>query len=122
LAAHLGGYIREGGPMLEATLPMLDAFMPTPELIMVRFRRWNDILKSPAPDQRLTVTTALWHFARAMAYASTGKIDDAEKERTMLASAAKSFTEDRMYGFNPTTTVLSIPENVLSARIALAKN
>jgi tetratricopeptide (TPR) repeat protein len=122
LETHLRSYVREGGPMLEAVLPILDSFMPTPTLIMVRFRRWDDILKSPAPDQKLTAATALWHFGRAMAYASTGKLDSAEKERGLVVSAAKAFPADRMFGFNTASSVFSVAENVLSAKIAMAKN
>jgi tetratricopeptide (TPR) repeat protein len=122
LDAHLSGFLQENGPMLEPVLPLLDAFMPTPTLIMVRFRRWDDILKTPLPDQKLTATTALWRFARAMAYASTGKLDSAEKERSEMVSAVKAFPADRMYGFNTASSVFSIAENVLSARIAMAKN
>ncbi len=122
LDAHLGGFLRENGPMLEPVLPLLDAFMPTPTLIMVRFRRWADILRTPVPDQKLTATTALWRFGRAMAYASTGKLESAEKERSEMISAVKAFPADRMYGFNTAASVFSIAEKVLSARIAMAKN
>jgi tetratricopeptide (TPR) repeat protein len=108
--------------MLEATLPILDAFIPTPTLIMVRFHRWDDILKLPAPDQKLAATTALWHFGRAMAYASTGKPDSAEKERSLLVSAVKNLPKDQPYGFNTARDVFNVAGNVLSARIALAKN
>ena len=123
LNAHLGQHLQEGGPMLEAILPVLDAFMPTPTLIMVRFRQWDSILKSPQPDQRLVTTTTLWHFARAMAYASNGKLDDAEKERSLVASAVKAFPADKMYGsLNTASSVFTIAEDVLSAKIAMAKN
>ena len=122
LHAHLSDVSSATGPMLEAMLPMLDAFLPTPTLMMVRFHRWDDILKSPAPDQKLVATTALWHFGRAMAYASTGKPDSAEKERTLLVSAVKAFPADMPYGFNTAGAVFSIAESVLNARIALAKN
>jgi tetratricopeptide (TPR) repeat protein len=57
-----------------------------------------------------------------MAYASTGKLDSAEKERSVMVSAVKAFPADRMYGFNTVTSVFSIAENVLSARMAMAKN
>ncbi|MFY9571042.1 MAG: hypothetical protein WAV20_06575, partial [Blastocatellia bacterium] len=122
LGAHLSQFLQGDAPMLEAALPVLDAFMPTSTLIMVRFRRWDDILRSPAPDQKLICTTTLWHFGRGLAFASTGKIESAEKERTLLASAAKTVLADRTIGFNPASRVLSIAENVLSARIMLAKN
>jgi tetratricopeptide (TPR) repeat protein len=123
LNEHLGGYIHEGGPMIEAMLPMIDAFTPTPTLMMVRFRRWDDILKFAQPDQKLVFTNALWHFARAMAYASTGKVDSAEKEQLLVASAVKAFPANAMYGgFNRASIVFGIVEGVLSARIAMAKD
>lgn len=122
LHAHLSPFLQGSGPMLEATLPILDAFIPTPTLIMVRFHRWDDILKLPAPDQKLAATTALWHFGRAMAYASTGKPDSAEKERSLLVSAVKNLPKDQPYGFNTAHDVFNVAGNVLSARIALAKN
>jgi hypothetical protein len=122
LYAHLIGYLRAPGPMLEAMLPVIDSFTPTPTLIMIRFKRWDDLLKAPAPDQKLVVSTALWRFGRAMAFASTGKLDSAEKERTDLVNAVKAIPQDRPYGLNPVATVLSIVQDVLSARIAAGKN
>ena len=122
LHSHLSPVLQAQGPTLEASLPLLEAFMPTPTLIMVRFNRWDELLKSPAPDKKLAVTTGLWHFGRAMAYASTGKPDDAERERTRLLAAIKPIPSDMAYGFNTAVTVFGVAENVLNARIALAKN
>ena len=122
LHAHLGVYLQEGGPMIEAVLPLLDAFMPTPTIIMVRFRQWDNILKLTQPDKRLASTTTFWHFARGMAYAATGKLDDSEKERAIVDSAVKALPSHRMYGFNPASNVFTIAEDVLSAKIAMAKN
>ena len=122
LDAHLSQFLKGTGPAFDAVAPMLDGFMSTPTLIMVRFRRWDDILRLPAPDQRLTAATALWHFGRAMAYASMGKLESAEKERSLAGSAAKALPADRMYGFNTAISVFSVAEKVLSARIAMAKN
>jgi tetratricopeptide (TPR) repeat protein len=122
LAAHLSPNLKASGAMLEAVLPLLDAFLPTPTLIDVRFHRWDDILKSPAPNQNLKVNTTLWHFARAMAYAGTSKLGDAQKEHDAMAAAMKGIPAGRSYGLNTASAVLAIAENVSSARIALAKN
>ena len=122
LTAHLGPLLKETGPSLDAVLPMLDGFMPTPTLMMVRFRRWDDLLQSPAPDQKLAATTALWHFGRAMAYAALGKVESAEKEQSLSLAASRSLPADRPFGFNTANNVLSVAQNVLSARIATAKN
>ncbi|CAN5406004.1 tetratricopeptide repeat protein [soil metagenome] len=50
---------------------------------LVRFKRWGDILKAPAPpaDSRPQTLTA-WTWARAMAYAATGEVARAEAEST----------------------------------------
>lgn len=122
LNAHLGGYLRDGGPMIDAMLPMIDSFAPTPTLMMVRFRKWDDIVSSPQPDQKLVFTNTLWHFARAMAFASTGKLDSAEKERALVVSAVKVLPADAMYGpLNRASAVFALAEGVLDARIAMAK-
>jgi tetratricopeptide (TPR) repeat protein len=49
----------------------------------VRFKRWEDILKAPAPpaDSR-PETLRAWTWARAMALAATGDIAKAEAERS----------------------------------------
>jgi len=122
LDAHLKSFLKIEGPMLEAILPVIDAFLPTTTLIMVRFHRWDDLLKSPAPGQKLAVTTALWHFGRAMAYAATDKVDSAEKERVLMAAAVKGLPADRTYGFNPVSNVFRVAENVLNGKIAAARN
>jgi tetratricopeptide (TPR) repeat protein len=122
LDAHLSPFLKGNGAMVDAALPILDPFMPTPILIMVRFHQWDDILKSPAPDQRLLATTAIWHFGRGMAYAATSKLDSAENERKIMALAVSAFPADKMYGLNTARNVLGVAENVLSARIAMAKN
>lgn len=65
LVEHVGPYVKD--------ISLLEGFMPTPMLILVRFHQWEDILKLPQPDPNMALTTALWHFARGMAYAATGK-------------------------------------------------
>ncbi len=49
----------------------------------VRFKRWNDILKAPAPpaDSR-SETLKAWTWARAMALVATGDVTKAEAERS----------------------------------------
>jgi tetratricopeptide (TPR) repeat protein len=123
LTAHLSPNLQASGPMLQALLPLLDAFLPTETLIDVRFRRWDDILKSPAPDRRLVINTALWHFARSMAYASSGKLIEAQKAHDAFLAAMKTLPAGAAYGFlNSASTVLGIADNVASAKIAMARN
>ncbi|HEX5735574.1 MAG TPA: hypothetical protein VF131_22295 [Blastocatellia bacterium] len=121
LEAHLGRHVNDS-PMFKAMAPMFDSFMPTTLLVQVRFRKWEEILKSPEPDRRLAVTKALWHFARGMAYASTTRADKAEAELAALLTSSKALPKDAYYGANRASAVLSIAEYTLNGRIAMVKN
>ncbi|HWP90799.1 MAG TPA: hypothetical protein VNN20_01175 [Thermodesulfobacteriota bacterium] len=113
LGEHVGPHVKE--------MPMLEFFMPTSTLIMVRFGRWDDILASPKPDSGMLITTAMWHFARGMAYAAADKVNEAENERTQFASVAKAVPGDATWDLNSASSVLNIAGMVLDARIALAR-
>ncbi|HKP88139.1 MAG TPA: tetratricopeptide repeat protein [Blastocatellia bacterium] len=119
LEAHLNQSI---AGMPEGMVAMMDGFMPVPMITLVRFQRWDDVLKTPAPDKRFPATGALWHFARGMAYVSAKKMESAAGERDILAAAAKAIPPDAVFGLNRASNILKIAENVLSAKIALAKN
>lgn len=112
LEANVGSYLKD--------MPFLDAFMPTTTFLLVRFRRWEDILKAPAPAKNLPITRALWHWGRGMAYAATGKQSNAKKERTKFTVAVKALPAKTNFGANNAADVLKVAEHMLDARIATA--
>jgi hypothetical protein len=120
LEAHLKQYLN-AGPAFEAMLPMIDGILTTPTLVLVHFRKWDEVLKSPEPDKKLVVTTAIWHFARGMAYAGTGKVAGAESEQKIFVAAMKAIPADTPYGYNTLGSIFKIAEPLLSGKIALAK-
>jgi tetratricopeptide (TPR) repeat protein len=106
-------------------MPPLEGFMTVPFAVDVRFHKWDDILKAPQPDPALHTTTVFWHFARGVALAATGKTDEAEAERKVVAEAEGKTSPDAVFQMpvnNKTKDILKIAENVLGARIALAKH
>ena len=113
LEAHVGPHVKG--------MPMLEFFMPTSTLILVRFQRWGDILESPKPNPNMSITTAVWHFVRGMAYAATGKVKEAESERKQFISVMKTIPAGKTWDLNTVNSVLEVAENVVDARIALAK-
>ncbi|HWX40940.1 MAG TPA: hypothetical protein VN345_07300 [Blastocatellia bacterium] len=113
LVANVSPHIKE--------MPMLDSFTPTPTFILVRFHRWDDLLKSPEPDQSMTLGNAFWHFGRAMAYAGTGQIQQARSEEQAFITARKAIPAEAQIGFNSASTIMTIAEKTLGARIALAQ-
>ena len=62
----------------------LDGFYGMPLLVMARFRRWNEILNTPAPDAALPYSRGMWHYARGMAFASGRKLPQARQELEKL--------------------------------------
>ncbi|MBC7909127.1 MAG: hypothetical protein H7Y30_01420 [Pyrinomonadaceae bacterium] len=102
-------------------MPMLDGFAATPMLMMVRFRKWDDIQKMPQPEAGLHGMIAVWRFARGMAHAAKGQIAEAENERKLFLESVKSVPAEAGYGLNSASSVLKIAEHVLSARIAVAQ-
>jgi tetratricopeptide (TPR) repeat protein len=69
-------------------MPPLDTFNAMPVLVLVRFRRWDDILKLPQPNPALAVSNGLWHYGRALAFAARNKVADAQAELDALNKLA----------------------------------
>jgi tetratricopeptide (TPR) repeat protein len=103
-------------------MPMLDAFIMTPIWVDTRFGKWDAILARPEPFKELQGTHAMWRYSRAIAYASGGKMDAAEKERALFAQEAAAFPPDAMLGEqNKAGAVLGVASQVIQARIAAAQ-
>jgi tetratricopeptide (TPR) repeat protein len=115
LTAHVG-------PMMK-DMPILEGFLTIPTVVLVRFEKWDDILKMPQPDSNLKVATTFWHYARGMAFAATGQVDEAEKEHRAIVAAKDATPADAIFAppfNNKTKDILLIADDVLAAKIALA--
>src|SRR6266513_4291102 len=117
LAANVGPHVKD--------MPPLEGFMTVPLAVEVRFHKWNEILKAPQPDPAMHTATVFWHFARGLAFAGAGKLDEAEAEHKFVAEAEEKTPLDAIFQMpinNKTKDILKIAENVLGAKISLAKN
>ncbi|OUL23155.1 hypothetical protein BV378_22035 [Nostoc sp. RF31YmG] len=101
--------------------PMIEGYLGTKILVQVRFSDWDNILKSPAPDDKLVTTKALWYFAHGMANAAKGKIEDATSDRAALLNAQNTIPATATIGMSPASRILDIASNLLDAKIAKAK-
>jgi hypothetical protein len=104
-------------PHLKA-MPMLEGFMTVSPLLLVRFNRWDDIEKLSAPDKSMVGTTAVWHFARGMAFNARGRNKEASAELDALIATQKLVPADAMFSLNRASHVLQIAEKVLQAHLA----
>jgi tetratricopeptide (TPR) repeat protein len=116
LVANVGPHVKD--------MPPLEGFMTIPMAVEIRFHHWNEILKMPAPDPSMKTATVFWHFGRGLALAGTGKIADAEAEYKIVSEAEAATPPDVIFQMpinNKAKDIMKIAENVLGAKIALAK-
>jgi tetratricopeptide (TPR) repeat protein len=112
LAAHVSDRV--------AGMPMFEVYVPTPIFVLVRFHRWDEVLKLPPPNPSLVMTTAFWHFARGSAAAAKGQLGMAEAERRSLGTARQEMPAATEFSFysNKAQAFLDLAANILDARIA----
>ncbi len=71
-----------------AAFPFLEEFLVTPYYTQARFGKWDQILGEPKPPVDQRFVTAIWHYARGLAYSRTGKPDEAKAEYAALEAIA----------------------------------
>lgn len=104
-----------------AQIPDTEGFLPTLELVLIAFRRWDDILALPKPEATLRLHTLIWHFARGSALAATGKLSDARDELKQLDTLRAAVPAEALFGpFNTASNIFAIASFQLSARIDAA--
>jgi len=116
LVANVGPHVKD--------MPPLEGFMTIPMAVDVRFHKWNEILAIPQPDSSMKITTGFWHFARGLALAGTGKLSEAEAEYKIVSEAEQSTPPDVVFAMpinNKAKDIMKISEDVLGAKIALAR-
>ncbi|CAL1125622.1 unnamed protein product [Cladocopium goreaui] len=108
-------------PMLKEMTDFLDAFMPTDLHVLVRFGRWDDILNEPLPAEYLPVSRSIWHYARALAYASTNRVPEAEIEQQAFLEAMQAVPETSFLFQNPSINILAVAKEMVAGEIAYRK-
>ncbi|MFD5269665.1 hypothetical protein [Streptomyces sp. NPDC058335] len=101
----------------------LEAFLAMRVHVLIRFGRWADILELPEPaDPWLySTTTAMRHYARGVALSATGRVPEAEAERTLFAAAAARVPETRMLFNNTCADILAIAAAMLDGELEYRK-
>jgi tetratricopeptide (TPR) repeat protein len=101
-------------------MPPAEGFATSSLLLLVRFGRWQDVLKEK-PVEAGPLSTAYSHFARGSAFATLGNVAGAESEqKTFEAARAKVPDEPGLYQ-NSQKNVIEVAAYVLAGRIAAAK-
>ena len=101
----------------------LSNFICARTYVMVGFEKWDDILKTPAPDSAQHIPTAAWHFARTLALAAKGNTAAAEQEYGQWKQVAGTIKPEEMLNeTNNAGSVLKIHDNMMTAAIAWSRH
>ena len=105
------------------TVPILQGFLVVPYWAMVRFEQWDAILADKGPHHQTHFTRAAWHYARAMAYTRTNRLDEATKELATLRSLvdAPEMQKEATFSSNSGFAIMRIAPEVVAGEIAATK-
>lgn len=99
-------------------MPELEYYDMTTLFVLLRFHDWKGVLEIPQPEPERKITNILWHFARAVAYASLGKKEEAREEQAKFLKGKEELPGDAIYGYNKASAIMPIAENMLNSKMA----
>ena len=121
---------------MEATIPedllrvksppmadFLEAFVPMKMHVYIRFGKWQEIIAAPLPhDQTLyCVSTAVTHYAKAIAYSAMFNTGMAEKEAAQFEAARARIPESRSLFNNAALDILAVAAEMMRGEIEYRK-
>jgi tetratricopeptide (TPR) repeat protein len=100
-------------------MPMLHGVVATPLLALARFGCWDEVLRAEQPGCEAPYETAIWHYARGLAFVRKRQLAEAEGEAAGLEKAAqdKALEALEMPDF-PGASLVRLARTVLTAEIA----
>jgi tetratricopeptide (TPR) repeat protein len=103
-------------------MPMAEFLVPMPYLVEARFGMWEAVLKDPAPPKDLPFTSAMWHYARALAFSAKRNRAQAASEQKQLGAIVTAIAPDRPLGTsNRAKDVAEVAVTVLAGELAGAR-
>lgn len=99
----------------------LEYYISAPLTVLITFHRWKEILALPLPNENTRAIIALWHFARALAFANLGDLKSAHEEQGIFLDKKNQLSQKLNFGFNKVNNIMSIAELILEAGIAKAQ-
>jgi len=106
------------GDFLRDYAPTADGYMVIVPEVLMRFGRWDEVLKEPEPAENLPLARALWRFTRAASLTALGRTEEADRERGAFRKASAAVPKDWSFGQNSAADILAIAANVLDGERA----
>jgi tetratricopeptide (TPR) repeat protein len=106
-------------PEMIEQMPDMETAPVAPIVALVRFGRWDDVLRTSAPPREWPYATGVWRYARGLAFNARGQGAEARQELRELETVLQSVPPERTIAFFfRTRAMLQMAANVLAGEIA----
>ena len=87
--------------------------------VYVRFGKWQEIIDQPLPDDPVLfpVSTAYWFYAKGIAHAVLGQVEDAQTMQARFAEQLEIVPEERVIFNNEARDILKVAEALLAGEL-----
>ena len=103
---------------MEPQMAGIDFLLTPPLFALARFGRWQEILATKMPPADFQYETAVWHYARGLAFSAIGKRDEALREHAALQAFVKALPADAMIGpLNSAKAIFTVADRLLAGEL-----
>ena len=101
----------------------LDGYSAMKAHVFIRFGKWSEIIVEPLPTEPdvYRFTTAMWHYAKGLAYAATHQITQAEHEQQRFEAAFARVSTSRRLFNNTCRDILAVAQAMLKGEVEYRK-
>ncbi len=107
----------------KASADLLEGFISIKQHVYIRFGKWHEIIDQPLPEMPdlYCVTTAMMHYAKAVAYAASGDLPNGEKQVVLFDRALAKVPESRCLFNNTCLDILAVAREMMLGEVAYRK-
>jgi tetratricopeptide (TPR) repeat protein len=99
--------------------PIKQQYLPTRMFTLIRFGRWDEMLRELPPPKGLHLTEGIWRLGRGLGSVATGRLPEAEGSRYALSRLTKQFRRTKSPEEKLERDLLRIAERLLAGDIAV---
>ena len=101
----------------------LESFISVQQHVYIRFGKWDEIIaqKQPENSSLFCVTNAMMRYAKAVAYAASNRVPEAEVEAKHFEDAFAQVPESRMLFNNTCRDILTVAREMMLGEIEYRK-
>ena len=100
-------------------VPAVETVTPIVQVTLLRFGKFDEALKEPAPDGKMRFSAAMYHYARARAFAAKKDVIGAGLEQAALKKYLNDPEYERFVDFGiPAKDMVALAERIVAGDIA----